>query len=34
LTLQVFYEIKEEKRKAEEHLHPDLSLIRLLYFVE
>jgi len=32
MTLQVFYDIKEEKRKQEEHSHPDLSLIRPVIF--
>lgn len=32
MTLQVFYDIREEKRKREEHSHPDLSLIRPVIF--
>jgi addiction module HigA family antidote len=28
MTLQVFYDIKEEKRKQQQHARPDLSLIR------
>jgi addiction module HigA family antidote len=28
MTLQVFYDIKEEKRKQHQNVHPDLSLIR------
>jgi addiction module HigA family antidote len=28
MTLQIFYDIKEEKRKQQQHTHPDLSLIR------
>jgi len=32
MTLQVFYDIKEEKRKQQQHLHPDLSLIRPVIF--
>ena len=28
MTLQIYYEIKEEKRRQHEHLHPDLSRIR------
>ncbi len=32
MTLQVFYDIKEEKRKQHQHSHPDLSLIRPVLF--
>ena len=32
MTLQVFYDIKEEKRKREENSRPDLSLIRPVIF--
>jgi plasmid maintenance system antidote protein VapI len=32
LTLKVFYDIKEEKRKQEQHSHPNLSLIRAVIF--
>lgn len=28
MTLQIFYDIKEEKRKQQQHARPDLSLIR------
>jgi antitoxin HigA-1 len=28
MTLQIFYEIKETKRKRNEHSHPDLSRLR------
>lgn len=28
MTLQIFYEIKEAKRKLYEHIHPDLSQLR------
>jgi addiction module HigA family antidote len=32
MILQVFYEIKEEKRKQHETLHPDLSKLRPVLF--
>src|SRR5688572_22597886 len=32
MTLQVFYDIKELKRKQQQHSHPDLSLIRPAIF--
>lgn len=32
MTLQVFYDIKEEKRKQHQNSHPDLSLIRPVLF--
>jgi plasmid maintenance system antidote protein VapI len=32
MTLQVFYDIKEEKRKRTEHIRPDLSKIRKVTF--
>lgn len=32
MTLQVFYEIKEEKRKQQKNIRPDLSLIRRILF--
>ena len=32
MTLQVFYEIKEEKRRRSKNYHPDLSKIRRILF--
>lgn len=32
MTLQVFYDIKEEKRKRQQNLRPNLSLIRPILF--
>jgi len=32
MTLQVFYDIKEEKRRQQENLRPDLSKIRRVLF--
>lgn len=32
MTLQVFYEIKEEKRRQQQHTHPDLSILRPILF--
>lgn len=32
MTLQIFYDIKEEKRKQQQDFHPDLSLIRPIIF--